>query len=562
MRKNNALKFNLLILLILILSCSENKTSLPPAKTNAYYEKAWVYLDHQNKDSAFVFLNKAKTEFAKAKDSLGIAKCLMNMATIQTDYGDYLGSQENTVQAVKIFEKIKDTTYLSSNYNLMGTNELNLKNFRESIFYLKQAVKSTNIKEDKEIFRNNLAMAYAKQKQYDSAISIFRDLLKRNSKNALLLDNKAFTQWKKNKDYNAEPEMLLALQIREKEGHLLGQNASHSHLSDYFSEKNPALALRHARQMYEVALKAKSPPDRLEALQKLINLEDGATSKQYFKVYQKLHDSLETEKNEAKNQFALIRYDSEKNKADFLKAQVENSEQKYHILKQNVALAVLFGVLISAYFWYKRRKKRMEQENLFKIEKTELKYSKKVHDVVANGVYQIMTEVENQPQLDRNTLLDKLETIYEKSRDISYDEALKDSEQNDTQKTAALIESYSSDLTQIFIIGNEESFWENLNSKIKSEIHLILQELLVNMKKHSAAKNVSVRFEKTADRLNILYFDDGIGLPKNDFQYKNGLRNTENRIFSCNGIITFDRETQKGTKIKIEFPLEKNYKYV
>src|SRR5690606_9175316 len=158
------------------------------------------------------------------------------------------------------------------------------------------------------------------------------------------------------------------------------------------------------------------------------------------------------------------------------KAQVENSEQKYHILKQNVALAVLLGVLISAYFWYKMRKKRMEQENLFKIEKTELKYSKKVHDVVANGVYQIMTEVENQPQLDRNTLLDKLETIYEKSRDISYDEALKDSEQNDTQKTAALIESYSSDLIQIFIIGNEESFWENLNSKIKSEIHLILQE--------------------------------------------------------------------------------------
>lgn len=556
------MKFNLIILLILLISCRENKTSPPAAKTNAYYEKAWYYLDHQNKDSAFVFLNKAKTEFAKAKDSLGIAKCLMNMATIQTDYGDYLGSQENAVQAVKLFEKIKDTTYLSSNYNLMGTNELNLKNFSESIFYLKQAVKSTNIKEDKEIFRNNLAMSYAKQKQYDSALSIFRDLLKNNSKNALFLDNKAFTEWKKNKDYHAEPEMLLALQIREKEGLILGQNASHSHLSEYFSEKNPELALGHARQMYEAAHKAKSPTDRLEALQKLIDLEDGATSKQYFKVYQKLHDSLETEKNEAKNQFALIRYDSEKNKADFLKAQVENSEQKYHILKQNVALAVLLGVLISAYFWYKRRKKRMEQENLFKIEKTELKYSKKVHDVVANGVYQIMTEVENQPQLDRNTLLDKLETIYEKSRDISYDEALKDSEQNDTQKTAALIESYSSDLIQIFIIGNEESFWENLNSKIKSEIHLILQELLVNMKKHSAAKNVSVRFEKTADRLNILYFDDGIGLPKNDFQYKNGLRNTENRIFSCNGIITFDRETQKGTKIKIEFPLEKNYKYV
>lgn len=556
------MKFKLLILFIILLSCRENTSPRPATNTNAYYEKAWFHLDHQNKDSAFIFLNKAKTEFAKSKDTLGIAKCLMNMATIQTDYGDYLGSQENAVQAVKIFEKIKDTTYLSSNYNLMGTNELNLKNFRESIFYLKQAVKNTNIKEDKEIFRNNLAMSYAKQKHYDSALSIFRDLLKSNSKNALFLDNKAFTEWKKNKNYDAESEMLLALQIREKEGLLLGQNASHSHLSDYFSEKSPALALSHARQMYEVALKAKSPPDRLEALQKLISLEEGATSKQYFKAYQTLNDSLETARNEAKNQFAVIRYDSEKNKADFLKAQVENSEQKYHILKQYVALAVLLGIIISAYFWYKRRKKRMEQENLFQIKKTELKYSKKVHDVVANGVYQIMTEVENQPELNKDNLLDKLETIYEKSRDISYDEALKDSEGNDAQKMASLIKSYSSDQTQIFIIGNEESLWENLNSKIKSEIHLILQELLVNMKKHSAARNVSIRFEKTSDSLSIVYFDDGIGLPKNGFEYKNGLKNTENRIFSCNGIITFDRETQKGTKIKIGFPLEKNYKYV
>ena len=551
------MKFQLLILSMILLSCRENTAHPSDPKTNHFYEKAWFHLDRQNKDSAFVFLNKAKSEFAKMKDSIGIAKCMLNMATIQTEYGDYLGSQENAVDAIKIFEKANDTNYLSTNYNLLGTNEQNLKNYEESVFYLKLAAKNTKIKSEIEIIQNNLAITFSKQKQYDSALAIFQNLLKENDTNAMIIDNTAFIKWKKNRSYNAEPELRAALKIREKEGLLLGQNASHAHLSDFFREKSPAIALIHARQMYQVALKAKSPPDQLEALQKLISLENGENAKRYFKIYQIVDDSLQTARTKAKNQFALIRYDSEKNKTDFLKAQAENSEQKYHILKQYVALALLLAALISAYFWYIRRKKRVQQQNLLEIKKTELKYSKKVHDVVANGVYQVMAEVENQETLDKNTLLDKLEVIYEKSRDISYDDAVNSEEENYSEKINHLLQSFSSSQTQIIIIGNDEDIWENLSQHAKSEINVVMQELLVNMKKHSSAHTVSLRFEKNEDFINIFYFDDGVGLPKTHFKFKNGLQNTVNRISSCNGMITFDTETEKGTKIKIQFPLDK-----
>ena len=551
------MKFYFVLLFIILLSCKEKKGIPAAPTTNPYYEKAWLHLDQNNKDSAFALLNKAKIEFGKNKDSIGVAKCMLNMAIIQADYGDFMGSQENAVEAVKIFEKANDPDYLSTNYNLLGSNEQNLKNYDVGILYLKKAVSKTNIKPELEIIQNNLAITYSKQKQYDSALAIFQNLLKENAKNAMIIDNAAFIKWTKDSTYNAEPEMRAALKIREKEGSLLGQNASHAHLSDYFSIKNPALALYHARQMYQVAIKAKSPPDQLEALEKLISLENGEHAKQYFKIYRKVDDSLQTARNKIKNQFAIIRYDSEKNKTDFLKAQAENSEQKYHILKQYVALALLLAALISAYFWYIIRKKRVLQQNLLEIKKTELKYSKKVHDVVANGVYQVMAEVENQETLDKNTLLDKLEVIYEKSRDISYDDVVNSEDENYSEKINHLLQSFSSSQTQIIIIGNDEQIWEKLSQYAKSEITVVLQELLVNMKKHSSAHTVSLRFEKNEDFISIFYFDDGVGLPKTHFKLKNGLQNTVNRISSCNGIITFDTETERGAKINIQLPLDK-----
>jgi hypothetical protein len=59
-----------------------------------------------------------------------------------------------------------------------------------------------------------------------------------------------------------------------------------------------------------------SPDDRLLALQKLIPLTDEQNSKKYFAEYRQLSDSIQTVGNNAKNQFALIRYETERHKAD------------------------------------------------------------------------------------------------------------------------------------------------------------------------------------------------------------------------------------------------------
>lgn len=175
--------------------------------------------------------------------------------------------------------------------------------------------------------------------------------------------------------------------------------------------------------------------------------------------------------------------------------------------------------------------------------------------MVANGLYRVMTEIENQSNIDREGILDRLELMYEKSRDISYEaEELPTVRLNYHEKMADLLRSFATESTKVIIAGNSANLWKNLNEPAKYEIEHIMQELMVNMKKHSHASNVVVKFEQRYNEIHIFYADNGIGMKK-EFQQRNGLTNTGNRIKSLDGKIIFDTEVEKGLKIQISFPI-------
>ena len=551
------MKYLVFIFCFFLFSCKNEKTTaLKKNNENHFYKEAWRSLDAHKKDSAFYYFNKSKNTFLKANDSLGVAKCLMNMAIIQRDYGDFIGSQETAVNALKILDQIQDTIYISTVLNNLGTNEMELGNHEQSILYLNKAISKTKNITEKNFIRNNKAIAFSKLNFNDSCFIILKDLIVNNKKNnSQYIDNYEYLKWKKNPDYNAETQLFEALKIREKEKDFLGQNASQAHISDYYEHKNPAKSLFHAHKMYEIAKKIKNPEDQLEALEKLVNLEDHSKSASYFKRYLKLNDSLETARNKAKNQFALIQYESEKNRGDFLKATADNITKNYQLLLRNIALIIAFSILILGVFLYRKRQKDLIQEKKLEVKETALKYSKKVHDVVSNGIYQVMSEIENSSNIDKNDVLNKLENVYEKSRDISYENFTGNPDVDQKLQVSNLLNSFRSDLIKPILIGNEEMLWAKISPKLKAEILIILQELLVNMKKHSQAQKVILKFEITLNQLYIFYSDDGIGLEK-DFQKKNGLKNIEKRIFSHGGTVKFEQLTAKGLKINIAFPIK------
>jgi signal transduction histidine kinase len=356
-----------------------------------------------------------------------------------------------------------------------------------------------------------------------------------------VLSNLAKTRWLKDTTYNAFPELSAALQIRKNSKDEWGENASYAHLADYYFHSQPDSALFYSQQMYTVASNLKSPDDQLEALQKLITLAPPATTKHYFEQYQHLNDSLQNARNTARNQFALIRYEAEKNKADNLELQKQNTDKQSQITRQRLMLFSILttSILVVTFLVLLSRRNK-------------LRTSRKVHDVVANGLYRIMTEIQYLEELDRDRLLDKLEDLYERSRDISY-------EKQDSRRQAfhdelnELLKPFNSDTTTVLIEGNEEAFWKKAGLEARQELKYILQELMVNMKKHSSASNVVLKFGQDDNQIQIQYTDDGIGL-STQFRQGNGLNNTGNRIKAIGGKISFDTDTAQGLKILISFP--------
>lgn len=543
---------------LVFVACSETDRNNLSVTKNPDLDKAYEYLDHGAADSAFFAFSRAKDIFIEVNDSLNTANCLINMAITQKDFGDYFGAQETALQALDYLDKSKPKhrAYLSTNYNNLGLASVKLDHYEQALTFYELAIQFSTDSLNTLIFQNNKAICYQYLSEYDKALQIYaklQDEVKASPKEyARVLSNLARTKWLANRSYPAAAELLRSLAIRKREGDLWGLNASYVHLTDYYTKVRPDSALWYAAKMYATAKKIQSPDDQIYALSKLIELSPGGMAKDYFHTYQALSDSLSQARDAAKNQFALIRYEVEKNKADNLRLQKENAEKINRLTQQrfftgSITFLFVFAGVIGTY-WYKKRKQRFKLEAQNKIKANQLKTSRKVHDVVANGIYRVMSEIENNEDMDRDGILDKLEVVYHKSRDISYEaEGSLETEQTFAQQLAELLDSFATAGHKVLIVGNENQLWEEINENTKVEIRHVLQELMVNMRKHSGASQILVRFEKSDDILTMLYKDNGVGM-KNTADKGNGLVNTVSRIKSLDGEITLCKRTGKGTR--------------
>lgn len=513
-------------------------------------------------DSAFYYYYRASVSLA---DSGYKGTVLQRMALIQQGSGDYNGSIESATRSTALFDKRKSTnrTYLSYNYNLLATNCLNLARYDDAVRYYDSAFRysdSSNL----PVYMNNKGVAYQKEKAYDKAVVLYEQALTDAAIDSVVyarvLSNLALARWLKDPGYRAVNEFHEARMLRTLKNDQWGLNASYSHLADYYAATKPDSALYYAKKMYAVALTLKSADDQVEALEKLTRLSSGVNLQTYFARYDALNDSISLARNAASNRFADIRFNFEEARANNLVLEKDNAKKKSRIVRQRnitygiIAFFAMLGIL--GVSWYRKRKKLQELQTKNAIRESELKTSQKVHDVVANGLYSIMNEMEHSNIIERESLINKIEVLYEKSRDISYENISAGTAITDHKKTVHdLLHSFANEKLNMFIVGNEQAFWNRITNNQKQQLQLVLTEIMINMKKHSQAGKVAIGFKTENTHALISYRDDGTGFPLNH-QMGNGLKNTVSRIKSMNGEINFGKSDSGGASITISFPLQ------
>lgn len=528
---------------------------------NNYSRLAYYYSLNHQKDSAFIMYKLSNEIRLNMGDSAKIGENLAQMAIIQSDLGDFIGSDNTAIQALKYLDK-KNNQYLTAIYNCLAISSRKQKDFQEAIYWYDKAISISKNELSIVTCQNNKANAYRDLKEYDKSIALLFELSKdsiltNNPKTyARIIDNLAFTRWSANNNAAVLPDLLKALSIRISENDLSGLIASYAHLSDYYKHKNPKTALEYATKMHKQAIDLDSPQDQLEALKKIIEFETFNKAKAYYGRYVKLNDSVNETEQKALNKFVKLKYDTEKNREENLQLKISASEKELELEKEKTTKIItglsgsfiIAGLLIFVYY----RKQKHHQEKRAEVYKTETRISKKIHDEVANNVVNIMNKVQYTKN-PKNELLDDLEKVYLLTRNISHENNAIETGEKFEYFLKTMLTSFNSDKTTIILKDIHKVALADIAKEKQIELYRILQEFMVNMRKHSEASLVAITFQNIKNHYAINYSDNGVGLSLEELTFKNGLANVETRIKSLNGTVTFDTALNNGFKAFISF---------
>lgn len=538
----------IIVVFSIFISCNKKIDNPKNEKYSLNINKALVFDGKQELDSAYYYFYKAK-EACSDQEKERMVYALYFLAAIQQKRCAFSESEATATKIISILPSYKN---INTTYNLIGLSHLEQYNYDSAHKYFNLAKSKASTQKDKFIYINNIAYTYLESKQYNKAeqllltISKEDSLIQDKSNYAKVLDNLGYAYFKVNNP-KAIDYFNQSLKIRDSIKDNSEIIASYIHMSEYYLKSNLKLSTDFAQKAYNAATAINSPDDRIEAIKFLIASSNSNEIKSLALKQMSISDSINKVRQNSKTQFAKIKYDA-------TIALKESERQKSQ--KQLYLSLFIFVTTLSLFIFYGIRAKNMRKLRKATYE-TETRISKKLHDELANDVFNAMTYADTQDlnnPTNKEFLLENLDKIYTQSRNISKENSQIDTSDNFEAVLKAMLSSYNSNKINVIIKNNTSSTdWLKLQKESKIVIYRTLQELMVNMRKHSQCSLVVIGFDTYKKGVEINYSDNGIGCPEM-LNFKKGLQNAENRILSINGTITFETETNKGFKAKLKIP--------
>lgn len=533
---------------------------------HSFVNLADYYSAKQEDSIAFSYFHRAKTQFELKKDSSLVVYSLLMMSDILKNKDDYYDMGAVNTEALSFINQTNRNYNYSCVYNNLGISLKETYDYKKSLGYYKKARQYAEDEFTRLIIDNNRASVFILNKEYQKAIGLLSKLEQAKSDvvseqiKSKIANNLGLAYFKEN-DSRALDYYFKALMIREDQNDEYGLIGSYIQLANYYKSKDSnLLAKKYALKAYENASKMKSIDERLDALQILVNSSSEKESRAFSTTYFRLNDSISEVRQRNKNQFANIRYDFSNQKEQNQKLSTQKAETTLLLEKQKNSTLLMYFVIffllgltvIIINFLNSKSKKEKVRVSY----DTETRISKKLHDELANDVYHAMTFAETQDLStidNKEMLLKDLDNIYSRTRNISKENSSIDTGPYFVPSLRDMMSNYGNDEVNIIVNGIDVLQNTTLETNKKITVYRILQELLVNMKKHSQCSLVVITFKKVEKNIMIEYADNGVGAAIEQINLKSGLLNVENRINAIGGTLTFDNAVQKGFKVRIEF---------
>ncbi|WP_169711554.1 tetratricopeptide repeat-containing sensor histidine kinase [Nonlabens spongiae] len=468
-------------------------------------------------------------------------------SAIEYKLGELRESEASSINVLKMMDSSEESGWMNfariRTYNILGILKKELVEYEKSLKYYRKVLTLTDDPAYLAGVYGNIGLVYTKLEEYNLAISHYEKALNLSENldkpelTARFLDDLGHAESMLDLS-NAESTLLNSLKIRDSLDLKEGEIYSHLHLSEhYFRNEDKSKALFHSENALQIAQESKLIPLELSALENLLKLEDERATQRFAF----LSDSLKRVEQSSSNKFAEIRYGVALKEREA--EQLRTKNRYYFLIFSTIIIVVVFTSILI----YNRSRQRNKIAVMNESINTEKRISARMHDEIANDLYHTMLGLQKVVP-ENESLLNNLDHIYNRVRDISRDNSPLDPDSNFSKDLEDLFIAYKNSEVNILTLNLGKMDWSKLKAHEKTNLYRVLQELLTNMKKHSGATHVVFMFSQNDDTIKISYQDNGMG---SDILKGNGLLNIKNRIKSIDGSVTFESEKGHGFKAAI-----------
>ena len=523
------------------------------------------------------------------------------MILIQKDAKDFVGAENNAIEAIKIFKTLpKSDNNLAdmwSLHNSIGSISEELGLYDNAIEYYEKSLDFVKGFSDYNLYESfiqgNIANVYLKTGKYNEVLKITdnlltRDYIKQDDPEfyAAILHNQAIAKYKSKQDYKFEEienQFNRALFILIEHDNLLDVGVVEYDIADfYYSQNKLEEARNHLDKSLKITKETSNYDHLLKALELKSRLEKGETGKLYLNNYIKLNDSLIKVERAMRNKFARIEFET-----DTVIAENEQiSKERLIFLFSSIGLMAL---LILIYIIITQRAKNQElrfiqeqQEtneeiyNLMLAQQDKIdegraeekkRISQELHDGILGRLFGTRLSLDSLNMVNtedavktRSNYIDQLKTIETDIRKISHDlSADFISESGFIDIIKALIESQTTAYKLSFDFNDDaEIDWDHISNKNKIHIYRMLQESMQNIYKHAKASHVKIGFEQKNSLILFSIEDDGVGFNIAKARKGIGLKNIDSRVRDLGGKAEIFSKIGHGTTIKISIPVKES----